>query len=100
MWGNKKLGYVRIIFLQHTLLFNFDTCIYTTHITGLLKIGKEVALLKILKSFFTVRSFLSRMGKVAFFRAGKEPLVLTAKERELKKTGKLFSLFYIILYFL
>ncbi|GFY47182.1 hypothetical protein TNIN_75961 [Trichonephila inaurata madagascariensis] len=32
-----------------------------------------------------VRQFLSRMGKVAFLRAGKDPRVLTSKEREAKK---------------
>ncbi|GFT70976.1 3-hydroxybutyryl-CoA dehydrogenase [Nephila pilipes] len=32
-----------------------------------------------------VRQFLSRMGKVAFFRSGKDPLVLTSKQREAKK---------------
>lgn len=33
-----------------------------------------------------VRVFLARMGKVPFFRSGKDPLVLSPEEREAKKT--------------
>ncbi|XP_054720339.1 3-hydroxybutyryl-CoA dehydrogenase-like [Uloborus diversus] len=38
-----------------------------------------------LQTLEKVRNFLSRMGKVAFFRSGKDPLVLSPEERELKK---------------
>ncbi|GIX74874.1 l-carnitine dehydrogenase [Caerostris extrusa] len=43
--------------------------------------GSQTALATLEK----VRKFLGRMGKVAFFRSGTEPLVLTSKQREAKK---------------
>lgn len=39
----------------------------------------------------TVRQFLEKMGRIAFFRSGNEPIVLNEQQREARKTG-IFSI--------
>ena len=45
-------------------------------------------LMNVFSSLQLVRQFLEKMGRIAFFRSGNEPLVLNEQQREARKAGK------------
>lgn len=52
----------------------------------------EIAWNSILKQILVaqiVRQFLEKMGQIAFFRSGNEPIVLNEQQRNSRKEGKL-----------
>lgn len=43
---------------------------------------------------FVVRQFLEKMGQIAFFRSGNEPIVLNEQQRNSRKEGTYF--YYLV----
>lgn len=52
-----------------------------------------------LEALEKVRSFLEKMNKVAFFRSGNEPIVLSEEQRDARRNGN-FPFFFIFLFLL